>query len=79
MEKMGPFSFRRIVFITGVGMSRERGPRRGMGGVWKSYRYEKYACQEAFDSPPDDPGLYDRIVRARASEALDDLLVFGES
>ena len=25
----------------------------GPGGIWKSYNYEEYACQEAFDRDPD--------------------------
>ncbi len=26
---------------------------RGRGGVWSQYRWEEYACQEAFDGDPE--------------------------
>lgn len=43
-----------VVFFTGAGMSAESGVPtfRGPGGVWKTYDYEEYACQEAFDADP---------------------------
>ena len=47
--------FERVVFFTGAGMSAESGvpTYRGSGGIWSEYRFEDYACQEAFDRNPD--------------------------
>lgn len=44
-----------IVFFTGAGMSAESGvpTYRGRGGIWSQYRWEEYACQEAFDRNPE--------------------------
>ena len=43
-----------LIFFTGAGMSAESGvpTYRGKGGIWKSYDYEQYACQDAFDRDP---------------------------
>jgi len=70
MEKLDPFSFRRIVFFTGAGMSRESGvpTYRGQGGVWENYRYEEYACQEAFDRNPDMVMAFHEVRRKAVSE-----------
>lgn len=48
--------FRNIVFFTGAGMSKESGvpTYRGAGGIWGEYDYERYACQRAFDTNPED-------------------------
>lgn len=47
--------FEKIVFFTGAGISAESGvpTYRGPGGIWKSYNYEEYACQEAFERDPE--------------------------
>ncbi len=47
--------YERIVFFTGAGMSAESGvpTYRGRGGIWNQYRWEEYACQEAFDNNPE--------------------------
>jgi len=47
-------SFPRIVFFTGAGISAESGvpTYRGAGGIWKTYDYRAYACQDAFDRDP---------------------------
>ncbi len=47
--------FKYIVFFTGAGMSAESGvpTYRGKGGVWESYNWREYACQEAFDNDPE--------------------------
>jgi NAD-dependent deacetylase len=47
--------YERIVFFTGAGMSAESGvpTYRGRGGIWNQYRWEEYACQEAFDDNPE--------------------------
>jgi NAD-dependent deacetylase len=44
-----------IVFFTGAGMSAECGvpTYRGIGGIWHQYRWEEFACQEAFDANPE--------------------------
>lgn len=48
-------NYERIVFFTGAGMSAESGvpTYRGRGGVWSQYRWEEYACQEAFHRDPE--------------------------
>jgi NAD-dependent deacetylase len=48
-------SFARIVIFTGAGMSTESGvpTYRGRGGIWDRYRWEEFACQEAFDADPE--------------------------
>jgi NAD-dependent deacetylase len=47
--------FERVVVFTGAGMSAESGvpTYRGAGGIWKSYDYRRYACQDAFDRDPE--------------------------
>jgi NAD-dependent deacetylase len=46
--------YRHVVFFTGAGMSAESGvpTYRGRGGIWAQYRWEEYACQDAFDADP---------------------------
>jgi NAD-dependent deacetylase len=46
--------YARVVFFTGAGMSAESGvpTYRGRGGIWAQYRWEEYACQDAFDADP---------------------------
>jgi NAD-dependent deacetylase len=48
-------AYKSIVFFTGAGMSAESGvpTYRGRGGIWNEYRWEEYACQEAFDDHPE--------------------------
>ncbi len=43
-----------LVFFTGAGLSAESGvpTYRGQGGLWHEYRYEDYACQQAFEHNP---------------------------
>ena len=52
--KLHPEDYTSIVFFTGAGMSAESGvpTYRGKGGIWHKYRWEEYACQEAFDRNP---------------------------
>lgn len=47
--------YRKIVFFTGAGISVESGipTYRGVGGVWKDYNYQDYACEEAFLRNPE--------------------------
>ncbi|MGE0489522.1 MAG: NAD-dependent deacetylase [Vulcanimicrobiota bacterium] len=44
----------KIVFFTGAGMSADSGIHtyRGEGGLWHEYRYQDYACQDAFERDP---------------------------
>ena len=55
MKTINPDDFKSIVFFTGAGMSAESGvpTYRGRGGIWNQYRWEEYACQEAFDDNPE--------------------------
>lgn len=50
-----PLDAQRIVFFTGAGMSAESGvpTYRGAGGIWKTYDYTRYACQDAFLRDPE--------------------------
>ena len=47
--------YKNIVFFTGAGMSAESGvpTYRGRGGIWNEYKWEEYACQNAFNKNPD--------------------------
>ncbi|MFQ6676982.1 MAG: NAD-dependent deacetylase [Fidelibacterota bacterium] len=47
--------FKRIVFFTGAGMSAESGvpTYRGEGGIWYKYKWEEYACQDAWRRNPE--------------------------
>ena len=47
--------YNNIVFFTGAGMSAESGvpTYRGQGGIWNQYKWEEYACQNAFDNDPE--------------------------
>jgi NAD-dependent deacetylase len=55
MTTIQPDTYKSIVFFTGAGMSAESGvpTYRGRGGIWSQYRWEEYACQEAFDGDPE--------------------------
>jgi len=55
MLTINPKDFKNIVFFTGAGMSAESGvpTYRGRGGIWNQYRWEEFACQEAFDREPE--------------------------
>jgi len=55
VETLNPYDYSHIVFFTGAGMSAESGvpTYRGRGGIWHEYRWEEYACQEAFESDPE--------------------------
>ncbi len=50
-----PADYDHIVFFTGAGMSAESGvpTYRGSGGIWHEYRWEDYACQEAWERNPE--------------------------
>ena len=46
--------YRQPLFFTGAGMSAESGvpTYRGHGGIWAQYRFEEYACEDAFRRDP---------------------------
>lgn len=54
MQPISLNQYRHVVFFTGAGMSAESGvpTYRGRGGIWAHYRWEEYACQDAFDADP---------------------------
>ena len=47
--------YHKIIFFTGAGMSAESGvpTYRGRGGIWNEYKWEEYACQNAFNKNPE--------------------------
>ena len=47
--------YHKIIFFTGAGMSAESGvpTYRGRGGIWNDYKWEEYACQNAFNKNPE--------------------------
>jgi len=55
MKTIDPGQYKHIVFFTGAGMSAESGipTYRGRGGIWIKYRWEEFACQDAFDTDPE--------------------------
>jgi len=66
MKKIDPRQYENIVFFTGAGMSAESGvpTYRGRGGVWSQYRWEEFACQEAFDGDPEKVLKFHELRRA---------------
>lgn len=55
MQPISLSEYAHVVFFTGAGMSAESGvpTYRGRGGIWAQYRWEEYACQDAFDADPE--------------------------
>ena len=51
---LDPKKYKKLVFFTGAGMSKESGipTYRGKGGTWEEYNYKDYACQVAFEKNP---------------------------
>lgn len=41
---------------------------RGQGGIWRSYRWQEYACQDAFERNPDGVIDFHELRRARVME-----------
>ena len=66
MKTIDPGQYTHIVFFTGAGMSAESGvpTYRGHGGIWSQYRWEEYACQEAFDADPEKVLKFHELRRA---------------
>ncbi len=67
MEPISLSQYERVVFFTGAGMSAESGvpTYRGRGGIWAQYRWEEYACQDAFDADPDKVLAFHQQRRGR--------------
>ena len=67
-KKINPENYKRIVFFTGAGMSAESGipTYRGKGGIWNEYRWEEYACQEAFEKQPEKVLKFHELRRTEA-------------
>jgi NAD-dependent deacetylase len=53
-SKINLLNYNQLVFFTGAGMSAESGvpTYRGLGGIWHEYKWEEYACQDAFNNHP---------------------------
>ena len=66
MHTIDPDKYEHIVFFTGAGMSAESGvpTYRGHGGIWTQYRWEEFACQEAFDDNPEKVLKFHEIRRS---------------
>ncbi len=66
MKTIDHGQYEHIVFFTGAGMSAESGvpTYRGHGGIWSQYRWEEYACQEAFDGDPEKILKFHEMRRA---------------
>ena len=62
----------RICVFSGAGMSAESGvpTYRGQGGIWAEYRYQDYACQEAFERAPENVWEFHRKRRAAVAACL---------
>lgn len=60
---------RRLVFLTGAGISAESGLAtfRGMGGLWENHRVEEVACPEAWAR---DPAMVLRFYNERRRQVL---------
>lgn len=66
MKTIDPSHYKHIVFFTGAGMSAESGvpTYRGQGGIWNQYRWEEFACQDAFDEHPEKVLQFHELRRA---------------
>ena len=60
--------YHKIIFFTGAGMSAESGvpTYRGRGGIWNEYKWEEYACQNAFNKNPEFVLDFHQLRRAEA-------------
>ena len=61
-------NFSSIVLFTGAGMSAESGvpTYRGEGGIWNEYKWEEYACQNAFNKDPEKVLKFHELRRVEA-------------
>ncbi|MFL3005158.1 MAG: NAD-dependent deacylase [Candidatus Neomarinimicrobiota bacterium] len=60
--------YNKIIFFTGAGMSAESGvpTYRGKGGIWNEYKWEEYACQNAFNKNPEFVLNFHQLRRVEA-------------
>ncbi len=60
--------YNNIIFFTGAGMSAESGvpTYRGKGGTWNEYKWEEYACQNAFKKNPEFVLNFHQLRRVEA-------------
>ena len=60
--------YHKIIFFTGAGMSAESGvpTYRGRGGIWNEYKWEEYACQNAFNKNPEFVLNFHQLRRVEA-------------
>ena len=60
--------YNKIIFFTGAGMSAESGvpTYRGRGGIWNEYKWEEYACQNAFNKNPEFVLKFHQLRRMEA-------------
>ena len=60
--------YKKIIFFTGAGMSKESGipTYRGEGGTWEKYNYRDYACQSAFENDPEKVLIFHEKRRKEA-------------
>ena len=70
IPELKPDDYSAIVFFTGAGMSAESGIPiyRGAGGIWHEYRWEEYACQDAFDVDPEKVLDFHELRRTKVLE-----------
>ena len=61
-------NYNKIIFFTGAGMSAESGvpTYRGRGGIWNEYKWEEYACQNAFNKNPEFVLKFHQLRRMEA-------------
>ncbi|MDP3859331.1 MAG: Sir2 family NAD-dependent protein deacetylase [Stagnimonas sp.] len=70
METLDPGRYSSILLFTGAGLSAESGvpTYRGAGGIWGQYRYQDYACQQAFERDPEQVLDFHELRRAKVLE-----------
>ncbi len=64
--------YNKIIFFTGAGMSAESGvpTYRGRGGIWNEYKWEEYACQNAFNKNPELVLHFHQLRRVEALKCI---------
>jgi len=62
--------FKQIILFTGAGMSAESGvpTYRGSGGIWHQYKWQEFACQEAFEKTPEEVLKFHEIRRRKIKD-----------
>ena len=71
-SKINLLDYNQIVFFTGAGMSAESGvpTYRGLGGLWHEYKWEDYACQNAFIKHPEGVLDFHELRRLEALKCI---------